>query len=218
MWCSITALRDLNMSMDRSATAIPPIIFLQVLHMAFPRFAEKGEGGGYVQQVSWLLLSWWEMCWNRDTGKRLREEHPYKKSVVLWCVGKLFEQQQWIEKHFPFFPWWPMECLKQLGRERGSVHHLYTMKCLKQLGRRCVCAYHRYTMKRLKQLGRGWVPLHHLYTMKHNVNDSRLQTVRLFWHFELCQKYVYSIWSCSGVFSISACFHGQFFRNGIIVY
>nr|KAG5698342.1 hypothetical protein BaRGS_010928 [Batillaria attramentaria] len=48
---SITAaFRDLNGSMDRSATAIPPIIFLQVLHMAFPRFAEKGEGGGYVQQ------------------------------------------------------------------------------------------------------------------------------------------------------------------------
>ena len=51
-WCPVTALRDLNVSMDRSATAIPPIIFLQVLHMAFPRFAEKGEGGGYVQQVS----------------------------------------------------------------------------------------------------------------------------------------------------------------------
>lgn len=48
---SITAaFRDLNGSMDRSSTAIPPIIFLQVLHMAFPRFAEKGEGGTYVQQ------------------------------------------------------------------------------------------------------------------------------------------------------------------------
>lgn len=48
---SITAaMRDLNVSMDRSATAIPPIIFLQVLHMAFPRFSEKGEGGVYVQQ------------------------------------------------------------------------------------------------------------------------------------------------------------------------
>lgn len=48
---SITAaFRDLNMSMDRTATALPPLIFLQVLHMAFPRFAEKGEGGVYVQQ------------------------------------------------------------------------------------------------------------------------------------------------------------------------
>lgn len=48
-----TALRDLYTAMNDSSAAIPPIIFLQVLHMAFPRFAEKGEGGGYVQQV-WL--------------------------------------------------------------------------------------------------------------------------------------------------------------------
>ncbi|KAK7101177.1 ubiquitin carboxyl-terminal hydrolase 14-like [Littorina saxatilis] len=48
---SITAaLRDLTTSMERSAAAIPPLIFLQVLHMAFPRFSEKGEGGVYVQQ------------------------------------------------------------------------------------------------------------------------------------------------------------------------
>ncbi|XP_025109359.1 ubiquitin carboxyl-terminal hydrolase 14-like isoform X1 [Pomacea canaliculata] len=48
---SITAaLRDLYTAMNDTSAAIPPIIFLQVLHMAFPRFAEKGEGGGYVQQ------------------------------------------------------------------------------------------------------------------------------------------------------------------------
>ncbi|XP_012938302.1 ubiquitin carboxyl-terminal hydrolase 14 [Aplysia californica] len=48
---SITAaLRDLYISMDKTSTSIPPIIFLQVLHMVFPRFAEKGENGGYQQQ------------------------------------------------------------------------------------------------------------------------------------------------------------------------
>ena len=26
------------------------LLFLQVLHNAFPRFAERGEGGGYQQQ------------------------------------------------------------------------------------------------------------------------------------------------------------------------
>ncbi|PNF27076.1 Ubiquitin carboxyl-terminal hydrolase 14 [Cryptotermes secundus] len=47
---SITAaLRDLYDSMDKGAT-IPPIILLQVLHMAFPRFAEKSEHGGFTQQ------------------------------------------------------------------------------------------------------------------------------------------------------------------------
>ncbi|CAG2119555.1 unnamed protein product, partial [Medioppia subpectinata] len=43
------ALRDLYEAMDKSAK-IAPLILLQVLHMAFPRFAEKGEGGVYIQQ------------------------------------------------------------------------------------------------------------------------------------------------------------------------
>ena len=43
------ALRDLYSTMDKGST-IPPIILLQVLHMAFPRFAERGENGGYQQQ------------------------------------------------------------------------------------------------------------------------------------------------------------------------
>jgi len=43
------AMRDLYATMDKGST-IPPIIMLQVLHNAFPRFAERGEGGGYQQQ------------------------------------------------------------------------------------------------------------------------------------------------------------------------
>lgn len=64
-----TALRDLYTSMDQPGNSVvPPIVLLQVLHMAFPRFAEKaaetsghsggaghgatggGGGGGFVQQ------------------------------------------------------------------------------------------------------------------------------------------------------------------------
>jgi len=43
------AMRDLFITMDKGTT-VPPIIMLQVLHNAFPRFAERGEGGGYQQQ------------------------------------------------------------------------------------------------------------------------------------------------------------------------
>ena len=43
------ALRDIYSTMDKGST-IPPIVLLQVLHMAFPRFAERGENGGYQQQ------------------------------------------------------------------------------------------------------------------------------------------------------------------------
>lgn len=53
---SITAaLRDLYASMDRGST-VPPIVLLQVLHMAFPRFAEKSEHGGFTQQVRILIV------------------------------------------------------------------------------------------------------------------------------------------------------------------
>lgn len=48
---SITAaLRDLYSSMDKAGAAIPPMIFIQVLHMAYPQFAEKSEHGGFAQQ------------------------------------------------------------------------------------------------------------------------------------------------------------------------
>jgi len=48
---SITAaVHDLFESMDRSSTSVPPIIMLNVLHMCYPRFAEKSEHGGFQQQ------------------------------------------------------------------------------------------------------------------------------------------------------------------------
>lgn len=44
------AMADLFKAMDESSTAISPIMFLHVLHSAFPKFAEKGEQGGFMQQ------------------------------------------------------------------------------------------------------------------------------------------------------------------------
>ena len=44
---SITAAkRDLFKTMDKSSQPLPPLVFLQVLHMAYPQFAEKAEQGG----------------------------------------------------------------------------------------------------------------------------------------------------------------------------
>lgn len=49
---SITAaLRDLYSSMEKGST-VHPIVLLQVLHLAFPRFAEKSDHGSFAQQVS----------------------------------------------------------------------------------------------------------------------------------------------------------------------
>ncbi|CAH1772659.1 unnamed protein product [Owenia fusiformis] len=48
----ITAgMRDLFKTMEASGEPIPPFIFLQRMHTAFPQFAEKSEqGGGFAQQ------------------------------------------------------------------------------------------------------------------------------------------------------------------------
>ncbi|GIY67412.1 ubiquitin carboxyl-terminal hydrolase 14 [Caerostris darwini] len=48
---SITAaLRDAYAAMEKCGTDYQPIILLQVLHMAFPRFAEKNDHGTFMQQ------------------------------------------------------------------------------------------------------------------------------------------------------------------------
>ena len=56
--CILLAIRDLFENMDMTANSIPPIVMLQVLHMCYPQFAEKAEGGqGFQQQViNWKQL------------------------------------------------------------------------------------------------------------------------------------------------------------------
>lgn len=67
---SITAaLRDLYESMDKGTT-IPPIVLLQVLHLAFPRFAEKSEHGGFMQQDA-------NECWT-ELVRMLQQKLPAK--------------------------------------------------------------------------------------------------------------------------------------------
>jgi len=61
------ALRDLYTSMDKGQS-IPPIILLQVLHTAFPRFAERGEQGGFQQQDA-------NECWG-EILRCLQEKAP----------------------------------------------------------------------------------------------------------------------------------------------
>ncbi|KAJ8925778.1 hypothetical protein NQ315_009628 [Exocentrus adspersus] len=67
---SITAaLRDLYATMDKGNT-VPPIVLLQVMHMAFPRFAEKNEHGGFAQQDA-------NECWT-EMVRMLQQKLPAK--------------------------------------------------------------------------------------------------------------------------------------------
>merc|ERR1719402_1733727 len=71
---SLTAsLRDLYTTMDKGST-IPPIIMLQVLHTAFPRFAERGEGGGYQQQDA-------NECWMEILRMLQQKTSPTETSI-----------------------------------------------------------------------------------------------------------------------------------------
>ena len=51
-------MRDLFNTMEKSSQPLPPLVFLQVLHMAYPQFAEKAEQGGFQQQVG---AGWYHM-------------------------------------------------------------------------------------------------------------------------------------------------------------
>lgn len=77
---SITAaLRDLYATMDKGET-VPPIVLLQVLHMAFPRFAEKNEHGGFAQQDANEF--WTELV------RMLQQKLPSKSNEALSAQEK----------------------------------------------------------------------------------------------------------------------------------
>jgi len=68
---SITAaLRDLYTNMDQGFT-IPPFTLLQMLHIAFPRFAETSEHGGFQQQDA-------NECWT-ELVRVLQQKLPSKQ-------------------------------------------------------------------------------------------------------------------------------------------
>lgn len=73
------SLRDLYKMMDKSASGIPPIVFLQVLHTSFPHFAEKNEQGVFQQQDA-------NECWTqlvRMLQQKLPAENIEGSSTAL---------------------------------------------------------------------------------------------------------------------------------------
>ena len=75
---SITsAMKSLYREMDRGRN-LPPIVLLRCLQMAFPRFAEKSEHGGFQQQDA-------NECWIELLGmlkqKLPSENNPTHKYV-----------------------------------------------------------------------------------------------------------------------------------------
>jgi len=83
------AMRDLFGLLSHSNQAIPPLVFLQVLRAAFPQFAQKGEGGAYMQQDA-------EECWTQimlSLSQRLPKinaPESEKPSITNSVVNQLF--------------------------------------------------------------------------------------------------------------------------------
>ena len=104
-----SALRDLYRTMDKGQT-IPPLVLVQLLHNVFPRFAERGEQGGFQQQVMLkaskmvrktierlkLILQDANECWVELMGvlkRHLNMKDVPSKSVIDTFFGLEFETE-----------------------------------------------------------------------------------------------------------------------------
>ena len=85
-----SALRDLYRTMDKGQT-IPPLVLVQLLHNVFPRFAERGEQGGFQQQDA-------NECWIELMGVLKRhltmKTTDATKSVIDTYFGLQFEERK----------------------------------------------------------------------------------------------------------------------------
>ncbi|CAD6238673.1 GSCOCG00008513001-RA-CDS [Cotesia congregata] len=87
---SITAsLRDCYEGMD-NGIAFRPAVLLQVLHLAFPRFAEKSELGGYQQQDA-------SECWT-ELIRMLQQKLPAR--VTASAGEASYKPRSLIEQYF----------------------------------------------------------------------------------------------------------------------
>lgn len=84
------ALRDLYDSMDKSAV-ITPILLVQVLHIIFPRFAEKSEHGGFQQQDA-------NECWTELLRMLQQKLGPAQDGDSLAAAVK--QHSSFIDQYF----------------------------------------------------------------------------------------------------------------------
>jgi len=113
-----TSLRDLYSSLDRSNTdSLPPIMFLQVLHTAFPHFAEKTEQGVYQQQDA-------NECWTQMV-RMLQQKLPGKSNNdTASSSGSLIDQYFGVEYKTS------MKCDESEDEpETTSTERLYQLSC-----------------------------------------------------------------------------------------
>ncbi|RWS27505.1 ubiquitin carboxyl-terminal hydrolase 14-like protein [Leptotrombidium deliense] len=114
-----SSLRDVFLSMDKSAT-VTPIILFQALHMAFPRFAEKGEQGGYMQQDA-------NECWTELVRVLQQKLKPIQGDN---SVSQVKQYTSFIEQYFGIAFDSVMKCTEDENEpETKSVENLLQLSC-----------------------------------------------------------------------------------------
>ncbi|XP_034938958.1 ubiquitin carboxyl-terminal hydrolase 14 [Chelonus insularis] len=94
---SITAaLRDLYDGMDKG-TSLRPVILVQMMHLAFPRFAEKSEHGGFQQQDAsecWTeLIRMLQQKLPPDENPKATENSYKPRSLIEQYFGGIFDTE-----------------------------------------------------------------------------------------------------------------------------
>ncbi len=81
------ALRSLYQSMENGRGTVPPFVFLQAMHLAFPRFSEKTEQGAFQQQDA-------NECWVELLGllKQKLPSHGNEAFSYVKCMFPLYIQ------------------------------------------------------------------------------------------------------------------------------
>ena len=82
------AMKQLYTEMDKTSESVTPLVMLKVLHMTFPRFAERGEGGVFQQQVNtgMLLACYWHITGMLECNLQFYCDQYALLNVTAQCI------------------------------------------------------------------------------------------------------------------------------------
>ncbi|XP_070555523.1 ubiquitin carboxyl-terminal hydrolase 14-like [Ptychodera flava] len=120
---SITvAMRDLFETMNKTSSGIPPIIMLQVLHLAFPHFAEKSEQGVFQQQDA-------NECWTQVV-RMLQQKVPGEPGKSQASGDEAEVGKGFIDQYFGIEMESVLKCVEAEDEpETKSSETLYQLSC-----------------------------------------------------------------------------------------
>lgn len=117
------SFRDLVKTMDKTSDVIPPIMFLQVLHSAFPHFAEKTEQGVYQQQDA-------NECWTQMVRMMQQRLPALKDDSKEQAVAEASSNTSLIDQYFGIDFSTTMKCDEAPDElETTSSERQYQLSC-----------------------------------------------------------------------------------------